>query len=454
MKLKKTVGSFLLLTIGVGLLAPTVIQATEIGTVTSEELSVSVRGTEATVEGTTELIELPTSQISKEEVLVEEALPEAAYLDSEEDVLEGIVGKDDQYRITATTADPYRKIVRLELIFDSENYVGSGTMISPDTIITAAHNVYDYGTGTWADEIIVYPAKNGEEIPYGRHVAKVFYTMRDYTTAKDKTTRRANDIALIKLDSPVDVAVGALPVTKSISKTSRIQVAGYPAATESKDSYLYTMFGGVVDLTDTMIEYTIDTEGGQSGGPVLNEQNEIVGVHIIGRKKDGVYYQNAARRVKDDTFRMIDISQNGLPTTPEIASNIESTTGIIYRMYNPATTQYFYTRSLNEARVLELRGWRYEGRAFATTTAGEPVYRFYNASRKAYLYSKNVSERDDIVKKGWKYEGIAWYSGGNRKVHRFYNPSTSTHIYTANAKEVNLLRSRGWKYEGVAFYTL
>lgn len=453
MKLKKSIGSVVLLALSTGLLAPTVVQATEDSTTTAEELSVTVKAKETTVEDTTtELLETTELPTTATESPSEEVLPESE-VDDTEDVLEGIVGKDDQYRVTTTTVDPYRKIVRLELTFGRDSYVGSGTMISPDTIITAAHNVYDYPTKKWADEIVVYPAQNGEEKPYGRYTAKVFYTMRDYTTTSEKLVRRANDIALIKLDAPVDAAVGALPVSQNIRPTSRIQVAGYPAATESKRSYLYTMFGGLVDLTENWIEYTIDTEGGQSGGPVLNEQNEIVGVHIVGRKRDGEYYQNAARRVKDDTFRMIDIAFNESATTPEIASNIEPTSGIIYRMYDAAATHYFYTRSLSEARILELRGWNYEGQAFATVNTGEPVYRFYNASRKAYLYTKNIAERDSIGKKGWKYEGIAWYSAGSKQVYRLFNPQTKLHMYTMNGEEIEILKGRGWKYEGIAFFT-
>lgn len=49
-----------------------------------------------------------------------------------------------------TTLDPYRKVVRLYMYYDNEKSVtvGSGAMIGPDTILTAAHKcLYQWEMG-------------------------------------------------------------------------------------------------------------------------------------------------------------------------------------------------------------------------------------------------------------------------------------------------------------------
>lgn len=136
------------------------------------------------------------------------------------------------------------------------------------------------------------------------------------------------------------------------------------------------------------------------------------------------------------------------PSKPQVQARV------IYRLYHAASEQYFYTKSLDEATILQGRGWKFEGRGFQTATSGQPVYRLYHAGRKAYVYTSNVSERNQIVHKGWKFEGVAWYSAGTTKVYRLFSPKAKVHMYTANWKEVEILKGRGWKYEGVAFYTL
>ena len=60
----------------------------------------------------------------------------------------------------------------------------------------------------------------------------------------------------------------------------------------------------------TLFAIEIDTESGQSGSPVLNQDNEIVGIHTLGFV-DGnqVYIYNAARRIMQDSLDMIAIAK-------------------------------------------------------------------------------------------------------------------------------------------------
>lgn len=77
------------------------------------------------------------TQVDSNEKKVEEALAEHL-------IPEKIIGSDDQIRVTDPTQDPYRKVVHLTMEFpDGGAAIGSGTMSGPDTVLTAAHNVYN-----------------------------------------------------------------------------------------------------------------------------------------------------------------------------------------------------------------------------------------------------------------------------------------------------------------------
>lgn len=372
-------------------------------------------------------------------------------------VLEAIVGADDQYRVNDTKAHPYSSVVFLEMVYGGDTYNGTGVLIAPDLVLTVAHNVYDRDTKKWADRVYAAPGKSGSSNPYGVYSSLHYYVLRGFKTAASK--KEVNfDIAVIRLSRPV---VGVKPLSVSTSATigERIQLPGYPGQTPSKRYNMYTSFGELDDMSDQLLGYTVDAEQGNSGSPILNSRNEVIGVHSIGLhpadSNDELYgIYNAARRVNREVVDMINLARNGGQPTIGVSTNRETKTGVVYRLYNPRTKQYFYTKSLDEADILKGRGFNFEGRGFITADSGKPVYRLYHAGRKAYVYTTNVTERNKIVREGWKYEGVAWYSAGNTKVYRLFNPQAKVHMYTTIWKEVEILKGRGWKYEGVTFYTL
>jgi len=64
---------------------------------------------------------------------------------------------------------PWRMNVKLVLRFGASWYVCSGTMRDAEVALTAGHCVYDTGTDSWADEIYVYPAYDGDTYPIGAY---------------------------------------------------------------------------------------------------------------------------------------------------------------------------------------------------------------------------------------------------------------------------------------------
>lgn len=131
-------------------------------------------------------------------------------------------------------------------------------------------------------------------------------------------------------------------------------------------------------------------------------------------------------------------------------------TNSMYRLYNPNSSEHFYTDNPTERDQIKSAGWSYEGTGWEAPTDGAPVYRLYNPNAGDHHYTMSNAERDSLVKVGWNYEGISWKSGGQLPVYRLYNPNAKSgaHHYTTLVAERDQLEKVGWKYEGVGFYAV
>jgi len=131
----------------------------------------------------------------------------------------------------------------------------------------------------------------------------------------------------------------------------------------------------------------------------------------------------------------------------------------MYRLYNPNSSEHFYTSDENEKAVIVSAGWKYEGVAWtAPVTSMTPVYRLYNANAGEHHYTTDLREKSILVGLGWKDEGIGWYSDDSKTVavKREYNPNAycNNHNYTTDENEHSTLVSVGWKDEGIGWYAL
>ena len=131
----------------------------------------------------------------------------------------------------------------------------------------------------------------------------------------------------------------------------------------------------------------------------------------------------------------------------------------MYRMYNPNSGEHFYTGSMEERKVLEAAGWKYEGVGFTfPATTGKPVYRLYDKDNTMeHLYTMDEAEKDMLLAQGWVLEGVAFNSGREDEVpqYRLHNPNATIGAYhfTASREEKDALIAAGWEYQGIGFYT-
>lgn len=205
-------------------------------------------------------------------------------------VFESILGDiDRRQRILETELTPWRMICALEIVSQTGlDYVGTGWLAGPRTVITAGHCVYDpVELGGWARRITITPGRNGDApSPFNKAVSSDFSTTDRWKEARDPDF----DYAAIHLDTDLGAQVGSFGI--GVLKDSELQdrlvnISGYPFSPgEGKSQYFHA--NRVKALTARRLFYDIDTLGGQSGAPVWAyfEDNPtvpvVVGIHAYG----------------------------------------------------------------------------------------------------------------------------------------------------------------------------
>lgn len=180
------------------------------------------------------------------------------------------------YHLTASalTAPEVSKVakqvtVRIEYKTGGRNRQGSGIIIKQQGdryyVLTAYHVVAE-------DAEYTLIAPDGQQ-----------YTL-DNTNIKYKS---GTDLAIVDFTSSKTYPVAKTGNSDDATEGSTVYVAGFPVSTSSVNtSQLYRFLEGKITANATQplaegysLVYTNPTLGGMSGGPVLNDKGEVIGVH-------------------------------------------------------------------------------------------------------------------------------------------------------------------------------
>ncbi|MDK4158713.1 trypsin-like serine peptidase [Staphylococcus pseudintermedius] len=205
--------------------------------------------------------------------------------------VESVIGTDERKKVTSFTSSPIKENVAIKVEWKNsegnyEGYVASGVMVSKDTVLTAAHVVYDEGRKKIAERITVYSGLYGNIIRGSAKGIKT-YVLKGYTSTLDSKY----DLAAIKLDTNLGSLTGSLGITSTIALGDKIATAGYPDdktdRTNSSDLkyYMWRSTGKIMNLDKYRVYYDADTSGGQSGSGVWDvKSNKLVAIHTNGGK--------------------------------------------------------------------------------------------------------------------------------------------------------------------------
>ncbi len=202
---------------------------------------------------------------------------------------------------------PYNVIGQLFFSSGASDYIGSGTVIRPSSILTAGHNLYDPQTGWSTDVLFVRGA-------YGRTSLSEHYASRTFLLSGYRANASrygaehvytfAADIGGVRFPAAVaDGAFAGWTTNRSLLTGPAYKIAvGYGA--EGEHSGDYPLFvepvlgfrqtaGGFYENT------SIYFEGGMSGGPafVRNEKEDlyVAGVIVSGSSGVGDYVSGGIR---------------------------------------------------------------------------------------------------------------------------------------------------------------
>lgn len=195
-----------------------------------------------------------------------------------------IIGDDDDRdRVYSVTSSPYHAIVYIETYYDNNtSEQGTGFMIAPDVLLTAAHCVKS-STGGVIEEIRVYAGKNGNSYS-ARTTADLIYTDVNYSGAGDWN----DDYSYVTLNSPIGNTCGWLGLYATSNSSNLLDLdittAGYPhdMTTGDWDGLMYVSEGTITSVNTKRIYHSADTWEGQSGSPIyyLDSDGDHVAVAI------------------------------------------------------------------------------------------------------------------------------------------------------------------------------
>ena len=213
---------------------------------------------------------------------------------------EVIIGADERVRVGNTTTYPWRAICALLITAqNNRQFIGTGWLISPRTVVTAGHCVYMHEEGGWAKSIRVIPGCNDAAQPYGAHIGTVLRSTTGWVNSKNRDFDYGA-IILPQASRPGDTTgfFGLAVRNDQYLLNASLNLSGYPGDKGGRQQWFMAQRPKAV--SNRVITYDIDTMGGQSGSPVWVLENGSrygVGVHT-----NGAGSGNSATRINQEVF--------------------------------------------------------------------------------------------------------------------------------------------------------
>ncbi|MFN8507904.1 MAG: trypsin-like serine protease [Dehalococcoidia bacterium] len=242
---------------------------------------------------------------------------------------QSVIGADERVRLTNTNEYPLRAIAFLGMYDQSGEFVGhcTGTFISPNALLTAAHCLWDPETG-WTWDIRVVPGRNGSSEPYGDAWAKDWWVPDGWIDSEGGSEW---DWGIIKMpSSTLGTTVGWFSI--GVVRSATLQQPDFEPAIigYSGDKPLGTLWGAYkaafLGVTDTTLIHDVDTYAGESGSAVFSLNSSkyyfgyIVGIHVRGGTT-----ANEASRI--DMFLLNDLLDACTAMGCQVDWESEATTG-------------------------------------------------------------------------------------------------------------------------------
>ncbi|MGK0577953.1 trypsin-like serine peptidase [Macrococcus capreoli] len=366
-----------------------------------------------------------------------------------------VIDTDDRSVVTDINKAPFNQIVKLVCTYPSGNsYDGTGVIVSRDSVLTAAHNLYKN------DEKNTFATKC--EVAAGL-TSKTTYNKAISTGTKflipekwiSPLIQYDSDIGMIKLDKPIGEITGTMGITHLIYPNQSIETAGYPQFL--KNNTMYYSKGNVKSSTPVKFYHDLDTWSGQSGSPIWGSGNLLIGLHTAGVNEEKqenpldnqynkavriternydyiLYWMNALPgRVYGNSKEQISISTSGQKIWSNLQLSLEktNTNNLIGKVYYakyyydlPDGNRYIslYTKDdsllgyINEKYTINIKPNSYS-KEITITKAGYNIFEdtFFNSKKSmsdSYIGKKYLAKEIYTLGDGRKYYSL--YDNNNK----------------------------------------
>ena len=219
--------------------------------------------------------------------------------DPETFIPHSLIGTDDRIAVVDTTGFPARAIV--QILFETptgQKRVCSGTLIAPDSVLTAGHCIHSGSVfGSVNAKFQVIPGRNLAAAPFGQCGVRRAYVLSGWTKATTPAEARDADLGLLKLDCTVGERTGWMGVNAAADDANgqKIVIQGY--ATDKAPTGRQWKSEDVIRLLwDLKGFHQADTIGGTSGAPVAlaASPNVLIGIHTNGLHDVAPWSENNA----------------------------------------------------------------------------------------------------------------------------------------------------------------
>ncbi|MCD5140497.1 MULTISPECIES: serine protease [Mammaliicoccus] len=224
---------------------------------------------------------------------------------------ESIIGQDDRKIVKDISKMPNRSIVFIKSYIDDRRYYsGTGFMLDDYAVLTAAHVITSKNKEEEIKNILVHAGYKNDTAIYGTAKVIKTYVLSEWV----KSPNIYYDMTLLILDKPLGSVTGKLKLNDKVKLDDYISTSGYPGEENKniKIGYQYYSSGKIVKVTNNNIFYDLDTEGGQSGSPIFNENKEVIAIHTNGFDKRNSYKFNLGLRLTSNNIETINKWKNEL----------------------------------------------------------------------------------------------------------------------------------------------
>lgn len=223
---------------------------------------------------------------------------------SETNELGEVIGTDTRVCVSYPGQYPYLPVVRLILIFPNRRFCqGTGFLIGANKVVTAGHCIYDHDTQNFVEDIIAIAHPGTANSHYG--ICTGYRYSPNYLISKNA----ADDWAVMKLDLSLGGYAGVLRIVDWATLAPFAiyigEIPGYPTIAQGRaTNTMWTASGQIIwPPGGAVLNYRISTSGGQSGAPVLIQDNGryyAAGIHVSGGS-----ISNYARAIDTNLFRTL-----------------------------------------------------------------------------------------------------------------------------------------------------